>query len=66
MSANEFTEVPHTIQCCGKSKILGRPTDHPWSVLLKYGRPVAKYDPWIHRATQGPAIDGPFGDQWIL
>ena len=36
------------------------------TVLLKYGRPVAKCDPWVHRATQGPTIDGPFGDQWIL
>ena len=36
------------------------------AVLLKYGRPVAKCDPWIHRATQGPTIDGPFGDQWFL
>ena len=26
-------------------------------VLLKYGRLVAKCDPWIHRATQGPTID---------
>ena len=38
----------------------------PYSVLLKYGRPVAKCDPRIHRATQGPTTDGPFGDQWIL
>ena len=38
----------------------------PVTVLLKYGRPVAKWDPSIHRATQGPTIDGPFGDQWIL
>ena len=37
-----------------------------WAVLLKYGRQVAKCDPWIHRATQGPTTDGPFGDQWIL
>ena len=36
------------------------------SLLLKYGRLVAKCDTWIHRATQGPAIDAPFGDQWIL
>ena len=36
------------------------------TVLLKYGRPVAKYDPSFHRATQGPTIDGPFGDQWII
>ena len=36
------------------------------TVLLKYGRPVAKCDPWIHRATQGLTIDGPFGNQWIL
>ena len=35
-------------------------------VLLKYGRPVAKCDPWIHRASQGPTIDGLFGDQRIL
>ena len=35
-------------------------------MLLKYGRPVAKCDPWIQRATQGPTVDGPFGDQWIL
>ena len=27
---------------------------------------VAKCDPWIHRATQGPTIDGPFSDRWIL
>ena len=33
---------------------------------MEYGRPVAKCDPWFHRATQGPTIDGPFGDQWIL
>ena len=26
-------------------------------VLLKYGRPVANCDPWIHRVTQGPTID---------
>ena len=32
------------------------------AVLLKYFRPVAKCDPWIHPATQGPTIDGPFGD----
>ena len=38
----------------------------PLTVLLKYGRPVAKCDPWIHQATQGPTIDGPFGDQWNL
>ena len=25
---------------------------------------VAKCDPWIHRATQSPAIDGPFGPFW--
>ena len=37
-----------------------------WPVLLKYGRPVAKCNPWIDRATQGPTIDGPFGNQWIL
>ena len=36
------------------------------TVLLKYGHPVAKCDPWVHRATQGPTIDGPFGDQWIF
>ena len=36
------------------------------ALLLKYGRPVAKCDPWIQRATQGPPMDGPFGDQWIL
>ena len=36
------------------------------TVLLKYGRPVAKWDPWIHRANKGPTIDGPFGDRWIL
>ena len=36
------------------------------AVLLKYGRPVAKRDPWIHRATQGPTIDRPFGDKWML
>ena len=36
------------------------------TVLLKYGRPVAKYDPSFHRATQGPTIDGPFGYQWII
>ena len=36
------------------------------AVLLKYGRPVAKCDPWIQRATQGPTMDGPFGDQWLL
>ena len=35
-------------------------------MLLKYGRPVTKCDPWIHRATQGPTTDGPFGDQLIL
>ena len=35
-------------------------------MLLKYGRPVAKYDPWIQRATQGPTMDGPLGDQSIL
>ena len=34
--------------------------------MLKYGRPVPKYDPRIHRATQGPTIAGLFGDQWIL
>ena len=33
---------------------------------MKYGRPVAKCDPWIQWATQGPTMDGPFGDQWIL
>ena len=38
----------------------------PGAVLLKYGRPVAKCDPWIQRETQGPTMDGPFGDQWIL
>ena len=43
--------------CC-----LTAPSHYP--VLLKYGRPVAKCDPWIHWATQGPTIDGPFGDQW--
>ena len=37
-----------------------------WPVLLKYGRPVAKCYPWIHRAIQGPTIDCLFGDQWIL
>ena len=36
------------------------------AVLLKYGRPVANCDPWIQRATKGPTMDGPFGDQWIL
>ena len=35
-------------------------------MLLKCGRPVANCDPWIQRVTQGPTIDGPFGDQWIL
>ena len=35
-------------------------------VLLKYGRPVAKCDPWIQRATEGPTMDGPLGDQWII
>ena len=35
-------------------------------MLLKFGRPVAKCDPWIQRATQGPNMDGPFGDQLIL
>ena len=37
-----------------------------WPVLLKYGRPVANCDPWIQQATQGPTMDGPFGEQWIL
>ena len=36
------------------------------TVLLKYGRPVAKCDQWIQGATQGPTMDGPFGDQWII
>ena len=36
------------------------------AVLLKYGRPVTNCDPWIQRATQGPTMDGPFSDQWIL
>ena len=36
-----------------------------WEMLLKYGRPIAKCDPWIYRATQGPTMDIPFGDQWI-
>ena len=36
------------------------------TVLLKYGRWVAKCDPWIYQATQGSTIDGPFGYQWIL
>ena len=36
------------------------------AVPLKYGRSVAKCDPWIQRATQGPTMDGPFGDQWII
>ena len=38
----------------------------PWAVLLKYGRPVAKCDPWTQRVTQGPTMDCPFGDQCIL
>ena len=42
------------------------PTKLIVSVLLKYGRQVTKCDPWIHRASQGPTIDGLFGDQWIL
>ena len=41
------------------------PSDTTQSVLLKYGHPVAKCYPWIQRATQGPTMDGPFGDQWI-
>ena len=32
-------------------------------MLLKYGRPVAKRDTYIHGVTQGPTIDGPFCDQ---
>ena len=35
-------------------------------VLLKRGRTVAKCDLWIHWATQGLAMDGPFDDQWVL
>ena len=35
-----------------------------WAVLLKYGCPVAKRNPCIHGATQGPTVDGPFGDQY--
>ena len=35
-------------------------------VLLKYVHPVAKCDPWIQRATEGPTMDGPFVDQWII
>ena len=34
--------------------------------LQCYWNMVAKCDPWIHRATQCPTIDGTFGDQWIL
>ena len=28
--------------------------------------PGRQMRPWIHRATQGPTTDGPFGDHWIL
>ena len=31
---------------------------------MKYGRPIAKCEPCIHRATEGPTMDGPFGDQY--
>ena len=31
-------------------------------MLLKYGRPVVKNDISM-RVTQGPTMDGPFGDQ---
>ena len=48
------------------SRAVGCNKHYVTAVLLKHGRPVAKSDPWIPRATQGPTIDGPFGDQWIL
>ena len=52
--------------CCSYRRIFIMCIIYRVAVLLKYGHPVAKCDPWIHRATQGPTMDGPFGDQWIL
>ena len=34
--------------------------------MLRKRSPGRQMQPWIHRATQGPTIDGPFNDQWIL
>ena len=57
------TNLPGANELSGNIGKFGNFRIAPWATWDQCYNMVGKCDPWIHQATQGPAFDGPFGNQ---